>query len=536
MWPYRDWVINAFNADMPFDRFTVEQIAGDLLPGAGTAHLVATGFSRCSMINEEGGVDPEEYRVNAVIDRTNTVATVWLGSTLSCAQCHDHKYDPFSQKDYYRLMAFFNNTPVETVDLGSGETRVESPTIRVPHPDEERWKARAGAIEERLAAEPESALAEEWRKELAGLRSKIEQGVTTQVMKEMSPGRTTHVLARGSFLSPQEAVEPGTPAVLPGMEGLPPDRLGLARWLVRGDNPLTARVTVNRLWAQCFGRGIVATDDDFGTRGEAPSHPALLDALAVRFVRDGWSVKSILRVIVTSETYRQESSGDPAAFADDPGNALLARGPRFRLDAEMLRDQALALGGLLTQRLGGPSVFPPQPPRIWGHAYTSDDWTPSAGEDRYRRAVYTFWKRSAPYPAFVTFDAPSRQVTCTRRPRTNTPLQALTTLNDPVFVEAAAGLAARSIARAGPTDDPQAVAEAMFLAATARRPDAQERGALAGLYEARLAEYRQDPAGARALLAACPGVEPGEIEPASLAAWTVVANVVLNLDEVLSKG
>lgn len=535
LWPYRDWVIHAFNTDMRFDRFTIEQLAGDLLANPTEDQLVATGFSRCSMINEEGGVDPEEFRVNTVVDRANTVATVWLGTTLACAQCHDHKYDPFTQKDYYRFFAFFNSTPIETADLGSGETRVISEEIRVAHPLEERWRAEAGAIAERLAASPDDPTADSLRKRGGELEALLKNRAATAVMKELEQPRETRILLRGSFLSPGDVVTPGTPEALPAMPaGEPANRLGLARWLVSADNPLTARVTVNRVWAEVFGRGLVATDEDFGARGAAPTHPELLDYLAGRFVENGWSMKSLLREIVMSATYRRDARVAPEMLERDPDNALLARGARFRLPAETIRDQALAVSGLLSRKIGGPPVFPAQPAGIWGHAYSGEKWTQSEGEDRHRRGVYTFWKRSTPYPSFVAFDAPQRQVTCTRRPRTNTALQALTALNDPVFVEAAAGLAGRIVREGG--DSSESRASFAMRVCTGRLPSDAEVARLVALFAEQRAAFAANPDDARALLEGA-GAAPGsDADSAVLAAWTVVANVILNLDEVLTKG
>lgn len=533
MWPYRDWVIGAFAGGMGFDRFTREQLAGDLLPEATQDQMVATGFSRCSMINEEGGVDPEEFRVNTVVDRANTVATVWLGTTLSCAQCHDHKFDPFTQKDYFRFYAYFNGTPVETEDLGSGETRVVSPELRLSHPMEERWKAEAAAIEEWIVAAGEVSEDHPKRAALRELKGKIERGITTQVMREMETPRETRVLERGSFLSPGEVVSVGTPAVLPSLgEGARPDRLGLAAWLTDARNPLTARVIVNRVWARYFGRGIVETDDDFGTRGTPPTHPGVLDYLAAEFVRSGWDLRHVHRLIVTSEAYRRGSAAGEAARERDPENRLLARGPRHRLDAEVIRDQALELGGLLSREVGGPSVFPPQPAGVWGHAYSGEQWKESEGSGRYRRGLYTFWKRSTPYPSFVAFDAPSRQVSCTRRARTNTALQALAALNDPVYVEAAAGLAGRMEREGGESE--AARVEWALHACTGRRASGAQVARLMRVYEEALVEYSSNPEDAGRLLEGA-RVAEGERTP-ERAARTLVANVILNLDEVLTKG
>ncbi len=539
LWPYRDWVINAINQDMPFDQFTIEQLAGDLLPNPTTAQLVATGFNRCTMVNEEGGVDPEEARVAAVLDRTNTTATVWLGTTLACAQCHDHKYDPFTQKDYFRFLAFFNNTPAETKDVGSGETGVETPQLKLPRPDEADLKNKLEAADKLVASlKEEDAGRAEAVKRRDELRRTIDAGVTTEIMKELPERRPTHVFVRGSFLTPGEAVEPDVPAVLPSLEGAERNRLGLARWLVRPDNPLTARVTVNRIWSQHFGRGIVETEEDFGTRSSEPSDRALLDFLASSFVKSGWSQKALHRLIVTSAAYRQSSNLNAELLAIDPHNAWISRGPRFRLDAEAIRDTALGVSGLLVQRIGGPSVFPYQPPGIWGHAYSADNWSQSTGGDRYRRGIYTFIKRATPYPSFVSFDAPARQVTCTRRSRTNTPLAALTTLNDPAFFECAAGLGRRALLdpEAGKTDR-ERLAYA-FRLCVARAPREAEIERLLAYLAAQRSELTAGSEAVEKLLGALDGaIVAGVTTPeqrSELAAWTMVGNVLLNLDEALN--
>ena len=389
MWPYRDWVINAFNSDMPYDQFTIEQIAGDLLPNPTPSQIIATGFHRNTMYNDEGGVDRDEQRWLTIVDRVGTTASVWMGTTLMCAQCHNHKYDPFTQKDYYRFFAFFERAKEEDFKVSADKD----------------GKATAATL-------------------------------VMQEKPEATPP-TTFVRIKGAFLSKGEQVSASTPAILPPMPAeAPVNRLGLARWLVSPENPLTARVAVNRCWEQLFGAGLVETTEDFGTQGRRPTHPELLDWLANHFAH-GWSLKSLLRLLVTSATYRQSSRITPALLAHDPANRLLARGPRFRMEAEMLRDITLAASGLLSPKIGGPSVFPLQPDGIWNNPYSGDTWKVSEGEDRYRRGLYTFWRRTSPYPAFTTFDASSREFCTLRRLRTNTPLQALTTLNDPAFFRAA---------------------------------------------------------------------------------------------------
>jgi hypothetical protein len=372
------------------------------------------------------------------------------------------------------------------------------------------------------------------RDEIAELRRREPKFPTTMVMLERSEPRGTHIHIRGNFLNQGDAVTPGVPAVLsPLPAGQPLNRLGLARWLVDEDNPLVARVTVNRFWEQYFGRGLVSTSEDFGTQGERPSHPELLDWLATEFIHQGWDIKATHRLIVTSATYRQSSRATPDLSARDPYNKLLARGPRFRLEAEMVRDVALSASGLLREKLGGPSVFPPQPDGIWTQNYSEEKWITNTDEDRYRRGLYTFWRRTAPYPSFLAFDAPTREFCAVRRPRTNTPLQALTTMNDPAFVEAAQALARRIVGQAGPDNRDRATYG--FRLCVLRPPKARELESLLGLYQRQLTKYGRDVDDAVVLAPPVSGKRPeGAVVP-ELAAWTVVANVLLNLDETVTK-
>jgi hypothetical protein len=542
IWPYRDWVIRAFNRDLPFDRFTIEQIAGDLLPGATLDQRVATGFHRNTMTNEEGGIDDEEFRVAAIVDRVNTTMQVWMGTTMACAQCHDHKYDPYAQREYFQLFAFFNNT----ADRGGSS----APEIDVPTPEQAiqragidaelaRWQVELDR--EAQARPPDAPGRKAIREKIAALKEqqKAIRPATTMVTQELPEPRETSVLIRGSHQIKGERVTAGVPRVLhPFPPDQPPNRLGLARWLVDPRDPLVGRVVMNRIWAQYFGRGIVETSEDFGVQGEPPSHPELLDWLAKELVRQGWSLKAMHRVIVTSATYRQSSRVTPDRLERDPFNRLLSRGPRFRMEAEMVRDQVLAISGLLKRTIGGPSVFPHQPDGIWFAPYSSDRWAESRGGDQYRRGLYTFWRRSAPYPAFLAFDAPSREVCCERRSRTNTPLQALATLNDPAFVQPAAALARRILAESRGTAEDRATYG--FRLVLARRPRRAELDHLVALYAENLALYRRDAAAAATLAALGPATSAtafgGGGDQADLAAWTVVANVLLNLDETVTKG
>jgi hypothetical protein len=550
LWPYRDWVIRAFNRNMPYDRFTIEQIAGDLLPHATQEQRIATAFHRNTMTNTEGGTDPEEFRVAAVKDRINTTVQVWMGLTMGCAQCHSHKYDPISHRDYYSFFAVFN----ETADANRGD---EEPTLPVPTAEQESRSARIEAELSRLRGQlgkPEPAtvagllvrrgpvLPPEWLilyGKMAGLERSRPPIVKLPIMQELPTGqqRVSHIFKKGNFLDPAERVEP---AVLPAFGNLPagagPDRLGVAHWLLSPENPLTARVAVNRFWARLFGTGIVETEEDFGTQGELPTHPELLDWLAIHY-RDTlkWDTKALLRLIVTSATYRQSSRITPELERRDPHNRLLARGPRYRLEAETIRDQALALSGLLSRELGGPSVFPWQPDGLWQAAFNGErTWQTSGGPERHRRGLYTFWRRTVPYPSMAAFDAPSREVCAIRRVRSNTPVQAFVTLNDPCYVEAAQALA-RRIVQEGGTGTEERVRFALRLCLV-RQPKAEEVNRLVSLFERERQHYRGQREAATKLATNPLGPLPKDMQPDELAAWTVVANVLLNLDSVLTKG
>ncbi len=531
IWPYRDWVIDAFNRDLPFDQFTIEQIAGDLLPNATKEQRIATGFHRNTMVNTEGGIDDEEFRVAAVVDRVNTTMEVWMGTTIACAQCHNHKFDPFKQTEFYQLFAIFNNTE----DRGGSN----EPTLKLPTPQEE---AKLKALEERISELQKVPVPTRLvlgavggrglQEAVAGLQ-KQEAAIkpqSTMVMRELPQPRKTKVMLRGNFKNLGDEVAPGVPARLhPLPANEPPNRLALAKWLVDANNPLTARVTVNRIWARYFGKGFVETSEEFGAQGEPPTHPELLDYLAVEFMGRKWSMKTLHKLIVTSATYRQTSKVTPELHKRDPFNRLFARGPRLRLDAEMVRDNALAISGLLTRKVGGPSVFPYQPEGVWFNPYSGDKWVLSANGDQYRRGLYTFWRRTAPYAAFMAFDAPSREVVCERRPRTNTPLQALAVLNDKTFVEASSALARRLMTE--PKGDEKDRISYGLRLCVARTPTDRQIDVLLSLYKDNLEKYKKDPAAAKMLANA-----PKDLDPAELAAWTVIANVLLNLDETITKG
>ncbi|WP_152049868.1 PSD1 and planctomycete cytochrome C domain-containing protein [Tautonia marina] len=596
VWPYRDWVVQALNADMPFDQFTVEQLAGDLFPDASIDQRIATGFNRGNPVNVEAGVDQEENRVNGVVDRVNAMATVWLGSTIACAQCHNHKYDPITQREYYQLFAYFNNTPIETIFRTEGNTSeldftgpaMEIPSsaevvarreelanrrgplvehlntltdqvwngrfeweeqlrldperlARLPAPiqkvlaiaDEDRSKAQQQTLKNHLVADhPELATA---RQRLAELDEQLEALAPARslVMIELDEPRPTFLMKRGNFLDPGPQVQPGVPEILhPLPAEAPRNRLGLAQWLVDPANPLIGRVAVNRAWLAFFGRGLVTTPEDFGTQGARPSHPDLLDWLAVEFVESGWSTKHLHRLIVTSRTYRQSSAVSSELLERDPDNALFARGARFRLDAETIRDNALFAAGLLSETMGGPPVFPPQPENIWRVTGLVDNtYRTSTGPDRHRRGLYTIWRRSAPYPSFVAFDSSDRSQCLVQRSRTNTPLQALTLLNDPAYVEIARALARRLLTE-HPEDSFDDRLIHAFRLCLVRSPTSSEIESLTNVWNTLHDRYSDDPRAAKALLS-----DPTDptIDPAAWAAWLGVANVLLNLDETITR-
>jgi hypothetical protein len=549
---WRDWVIDAFNTNKPFDQFTVEQLAGDLLPNATVSQKIASGFNRNHMINFEGGAIPEEYHTAYIVDRVNTTATVWLGLSIACAQCHDHKYDPITQRDYYSLFAFFHNVPENGLDGSKGNA---APLLRTPTPAQQKrldeLTRSIGELDAKLkalGAKPEEAKAKPIKDQLAKLRK--EQGdldkqiPSAMVMQEMPKPRDTFVLMRGAYDKKGEKVTAAIPEFLSKHETKSSGantRLDLAKWLVSAENPLTARVIANRYWQMFFGTGLVKTAEDFGTQGEFPSHPELLDWLAVQFRESGWNVKALVKMIVMSATYRQSSAVTAEYLAKDPENRLLARSSRLRLPAEFIRDQALAVSGLLNGDIGGKSVFPYQPRGLWeelmsradGANWTAQTYTPSHGRDLYRRTMYTFWKRTCPPPTLATFDAPDREVCTVRRPRTNTPLQALILMNDPTYVEASRKLAERLMKEAKTTDDRLALA---FKLCTARTPSTEELSVLRRVYESRLVKYQKDPEAAQKLLRVGESSRDASLSPAELAAWASVASVILNLDETITRG
>jgi hypothetical protein len=586
MWPWRDWAIGAFNANMPFDQFTLWQLAGDLLPGATRDQKLATAFLRNHMINGEGGRIPEENRIDYVMDMTETVGTVWLGLTLNCCRCHDHKYDPLLQKEYYGLFAFFNQTPVtggggdpqtrpvvELLDaqdqdrlaavrrkidtaareIAELETKLfprdkskpadESPSaknlpkpirdaLRVPPAN--RNRSQLSQIEKHFGP-PQTSYAGKLKALSALLAGRDELNrrvVRVMVMEDMAKPRDTFVLTRGLYSKPGVKVQPGVPAILPPLPDGPRNRLALARWIVAPDNPLTARVVVNRYWQQFFGVGLVKTIEDFGTQGERPINQDLLDWLAVDFRQSGWDLKRLCKQIVTSAAYRQSSRVTPERAERDPENRLLSRGPRLRLPSWMIRDQALAASGLLVGTFGGPSVNPYQPPGIWEEAtFGNKRYRQDHGSALYRRSVYTFWRRIIGPTMF--FDVASRQTCTVKQTRTNTPLHALATLNDTTYVEAARALAER-VLTASVGNDEQRI-DLAFRLVVARFPTAEERTILlAGLKRLR-SQYAADPIAARKLLAVGESKRNEKLDGTEHAAFAALCHEILNLDEAVTK-
>ncbi|MEM1294694.1 MAG: PSD1 and planctomycete cytochrome C domain-containing protein [Verrucomicrobiota bacterium] len=542
MWPYRDWVIDALNADMPFDQFTIEQLAGDLLPNATESQLVATAFHRNSPTNLEAGTDPREDRYKVTADRTATTGTIWMGLTVGCAQCHNHKYDPITAKEYYELFAFFNNTPMESKQQGdkmgmSGLVHI-GPTVKVSKRETDlefekvvaadyrdsfaqlesnvrkaaeltlakRKNGRDGVDKKALQAiDSDKAMTMAQVKlvlkhvakgkaaynrkaaelDITANRLKAQRAKEVRVMEELETMRPTFIAKRGDFLSKGEQVGPATPASLhPFPEDYPRNRLGLAKWLVDPANPLVSRAFVNRLWIEVFGQGLVTTPEDFGTQGEMPTHPELLDWLAVTFQEeDGWSLKKSLKRILLSATYRQSISIDLVGAKADPKNQLLWRHPGHRLNAETIRDQALAISGLLSRRMHGVHSRPFQPEGVWRKTAGNSEtyYINSKGEDAYRRGVYTIWRRNNHYPSFANFDAPDRGACVVKRDVSNTPLQSLTLLNDPAYVEMTRAFGQRIITEGGESLDERL--DWAFRSVLARSPRDSERSLLHAAFE-----------------------------------------------------
>lgn len=547
MWPWRDWVVGANNANFPFDQFTVEQLAGDLLPNATLSQVLATGFNRNHRINDEGGSLDAEFEVEYVVDRVDTTSTVWLGLTAGCARCHDHKYDPISQKEYYRLFAFFNNVPEKGIDGRHGAAK---PFIEVPNPT---VQARIGDLKRRLetrqatlahsaegSSEREAATKEIAEVEAAIKKLQPRAATQVQVMQELPGRRPTYLLNRGVYNQPDtsEQLTPGLPSSLGGLTNeRPANRLTLARWLVSEENTLTARVAANRLWQHHFGAGLVRTPEDFGSRGERPTHPELLDWLATELVRLNWDMKALHRLVVTSATYRQSSHATPELLSRDPDNRLLARGPRRRLTGAAIRDQALFVSGLLSGTIGGPAVKPYQPAGLWeelsfGTGKTSVDfYVQDHGESLYRRSLYTFWKRTVAPPSMAVFDGGGRDMCRVSVEMTNTPLQALTLQNDITFVETSRHLARRMLLDGGTSADDQLTYG--WRTVLTRMPRPEELAVLRRSLERYRSVYRNNLAAAEQLLSVGESARDTRLDTAEHAAMTMVAQTLLNLDEAI---
>jgi hypothetical protein len=533
-WVWRDWLVKALNHDMPFDQLTIRLLAGDLLPGATTEDKIASGFNRNHLLNGEGGAIPEEQRFVNLFDRIDTTATTWLGLTMACAQCHDHKFDPITQRDYYSLLDAFNRVPESGVpQFFSSRIRVGAPFVELPSAEN---KARIADLEakvkdaesKRLPSDEQQAL----KKQLSDYRG--DQLPRVMIMSD-AKRRQTAILTRGEYLKPGQKVSFATPAFLPPMpKDAPANRLGLARWLVMPEHPLTARVQVNRIWQHCFGAGIVKTSEDFGTQSEYPNHRELLDWLADEYRSQVWSLKAMYRLILTSATYRQSSRFGAEQGGRDSENRLYSRASRFRMPSLILRDWALASAGLIDGRIGGAAVYPYQPDAIWEPlAITKErDFTypASTGKDLYRRSLYTFWRRTVG-PANM-FDASNRQTCRVRAATTSTPLHALTTLNDPTWVEAARALASRSLKASTDLDGRLNHA---FRHVLGRKPTEIDIIALRRAYEKQSAIYSGDAAAAQALLAVGESKRDERLDAVEHAALSAVCLAIYNLDEALTR-
>ena len=534
-WLWRDWLVRELNKDTPYDRLATEMLAGDLLPDATDETRLATGFNRNHLLNGEGGAIPEENRWVTLFDRVDATATTFLGLTMSCAQCHDHKFDPITQRDYYALLDAFNRVPEDGLAPGAASRiRVAEPTLAYASAEQ---RARRAALEQavRDAGEGDEHKPAREAAQQALDRYRFDEWPRVMVMSDAQP-RETHILVRGEYLAPGEKVEFATPAFLPPLApDAPRNRLGLAQWLFSPENPLVARVAVNRAWQVFFGDGLARTPEDFGVQSEVPLYQDLLDTLAVEFRESGWRTKALHRLIVTSAVYRQTSEASAVLYARDPENRLLARAPRFRLPSMVLRDIALASSGLLDASIGGAPVYPYQPDRVWEPlAITKErDFTypASQGRELYRRSLYTFWRRTIA-PANM-FDTSQRQSCRVRVPVTNSPLHALVTLNDPTWVEAARVLA-EQVSRERAT--PEARLAAAFERVVGRAPGAVERELLARMFARQHERYARDGAAAIALLSVGATPRDESFDPAEQAALASACLAILNLDEALTRG
>ncbi len=584
VWLFRDFVIDSFNKNKPFDQFTVEMLAGDLLPNPTNEQRIASGYNKMLMTTEEGGAQAKEYTAKYAADRVRNASNAWLGATLGCAECHNHKYDPYTQKDFYRFASFFADvsevpvgrqaqTPIISADQSAELKRLDEQSAKLKNniaiatildTAYEKWagalkkdtkglpkpvadalnveaakrtdahkKVLAQHYREQVAPETES-----FRKELAATTAKresVQKAIPTTLVAVVGAPRMIRILPRGNWLDDTgEVVQPGVPEFLGSLDKKErATRIDLAKWMISPENPLTARVFVNRLWKLAFGQGLVRNLDDFGTQGTTPSHPELLDWLATDFVRTKWDVKGSLKLMVMSNAYRQSSVTTKAVRDRDPGNTWLSRQNRFRIDAEFIRDNALAASGMLNTKVGGPSAKPYQPDGYWAMLnFPQRTWQHDKNEEQYRRGLYTYWCRSFPHPSLTAFDAPSREECTNDRPRSSTPLQALVLLNDPTYVEASR-VFATAIMKEGTTS--AARLNAAYRRALSRDAKPDEIKVLETLLQKHLAEFKKDPESAKKLLAVGMAPAPTGVDAGELAAWTSVARVILNLHEAVTR-
>ena len=535
---YRDWVIRAYNENLRYDEFVRYQLAGDLFPDASSDQLIASGFNRLHLIIDVGTALPEESFFKNVTDRVTAVGTAFMGMTVQCAACHDHKYDPITQKDYYSLFAFFNNIDAKPETERGLKNGLQPPIASVPTPDQKKALDELGAKMSEVESEinnqnnSEDIISElqEKLKSLKGEREQLEKQIPmAMVMRERKEVRETRIMKRGQYDDPGEVVERNAPEFLHPMKraGDVASRMDLANWFIDEENPLTARVAVNRIWQQLFGVGLVKTSEDLGAQGEVPSHPLLLDYLTVSFVNSGWDVKALIKEIVLSKAYRQSSNIDESLFKKDPENRLLARGSRFRMDAEMIRDQILFTSGTLSEKMYGKSVKPPQPDGLWkAVTMIGERFKPDSGEEIRRRSLYTYWKRGMPPPQMTILNAPIRDACVSRRERTNTPSQALLLLNESEYMKAARNLAMTVLVpkEAKPS---QRIACA-YETITSRLPDKEEQKTLYELLQSLYQTYLSEPALADEICEGLPVKEKDQ--KAKIAAWTILVNSLYNLD------
>lgn len=534
--PYRDYVIDAFNSNMPYDRFTREQLAGDLLASPTKDQLIASGYNRMNQVTGEGGAQPKEYRAKYMADKTRNVSSVWLASTMGCAECHDHKFDPFTMKDFYSMASFFAD--LEEPDLVSAgrRTGIFQPALQV----DEAINEKLDKINKEIQLAHSEGKSKDVIKSLTAQKASLErQGNWTVISKKREQPRMMRILPRGNFLDESGSeVKPAIPEFLGSIsKNKRLTRLDLANWIMDDTNPLTARVMVNRLWYLFFGRGLSPVLDDFGYQAEWPSHPKLLDWLAVEFIESDWDLKHIIRLILTSKTYQQSSNVSGEHLALDPQNSFFSRQNRWRIQAEFIRDMALQVSGLLYNKVGGKSAKPYQPAGYWADSYKSvgnpHKYKQDVGQYLYRRGLYTFWKRTFLHPEMLTFDAPNREECVAERPISNTPLQALVLLNDPTFVEAARALAINVLGREAKTFEERL--EILYLKVIQRKPNHSEIKILNDLYSKTFFYYSKNPEEAQKICNVGELITPDFVDLSELASWISIARASINLHEAITR-